>query len=80
MPELYNILFLLHTFKASLFVNPLQNVQEMKKRNIVHAHQQAKIYHHHYRPSLNIFRLLKSVLAIFITGSSPSATTYPRRK
>jgi hypothetical protein len=80
MPELYKILLLLYTFKDSLFVNPLQNAQQMKKRHIIHAHQQAKIYHNHYKPSLNIFRLLKSVLSIFITGSSPSATTYARRK
>ena len=52
----------------------------MKKRRIVHAHQQAKIYHHYYKPSLNFFHLLKSVLSIFISGSSPAATPYNRRK
>ncbi|MES1218175.1 MAG: hypothetical protein ABUT20_21900 [Bacteroidota bacterium] len=52
----------------------------MKNRNIVHAHEQAKIYHNYYKPSLNIFRLLKSVLAVFITGSSSAATTIHRRK
>jgi hypothetical protein len=52
----------------------------MKNRNLVYSHEQAKIYRHHYKPSLNIFRLVKSVLAIFITGSSPAAHTFPRRK
>jgi hypothetical protein len=52
----------------------------MKNRNIVHAHEEAKIYHSYYKPSLNIFRLIKSVLCIFISGSSPAANTFSRRK
>ena len=52
----------------------------MKNRNIVHAHEQAKIYHNYYKPSLNIFRLLKSVLCVFISGSSPAASVHARRK
>jgi hypothetical protein len=52
----------------------------MKNRNIVHAHEQAKIYHAYYKPSLSIVRLLKSVLSVFISGSSPAATTFARRK
>ena len=52
----------------------------MKNRNIVHAHEEAKIYHHYYKPSLNIFRFLKSVLSVFISGSSPAAGTFYRRK
>jgi hypothetical protein len=52
----------------------------MKNRNIAYAHEQAKIYHSYYKPSLNIFRLLKSILSIFISGSSPAAHAHPRRK
>lgn len=52
----------------------------MKNRNIVHAHEQAKIYRHYYKPSLNIFRLLKSVLCVFISGSSSAASSFYRRK
>lgn len=52
----------------------------MKHKHIVHAHEQAKIYHQYYRPSLNIFRLLKSVLSVFISGSSHAAGSYSRRK
>ena len=52
----------------------------MKNRNIAHAYQHAKIYRHHYKPSLNIFRLLKSVLGIIISGSSPAAGAITRKK
>lgn len=52
----------------------------MKNRGIAHAHEAAKIYHRYYKPSLNIFRLMKSVLAVFISGSSTSASALVRRK
>ena len=52
----------------------------MKNKHIVHAHEEAKIYHDYYRPSFNILRLLKSVLCVFISGSSPAAGHAARRK
>ncbi|HMU45062.1 MAG TPA: hypothetical protein PKC72_01780 [Chitinophagaceae bacterium] len=52
----------------------------MKNRNLVHLHESARIYRHYYKPSFNIFRLLKSVLSVFISGSSPAAGVYQRRK
>ena len=52
----------------------------MKNRNLVHAHESAKIYRHYYKPSFNIFRLLKGVLSVLITGSSAAASSYARRK
>ncbi|MBS1622370.1 MAG: hypothetical protein JST10_00580 [Bacteroidetes bacterium] len=52
----------------------------MKRKYIVHANEQARMYHQYYKPSLNVFRLLKSVLAIFLSGSSPVAGGYSRRK
>ncbi|MBK5271420.1 MAG: hypothetical protein JJE22_10440 [Bacteroidia bacterium] len=52
----------------------------MKNKNLVHSHEEAKIYRHYYKPSLNIFRLLKSVLSVFISGSSPAAGSFYRRK
>jgi hypothetical protein len=52
----------------------------MKNKNIAHVHEHAKMYRHYYKPSLNIFRLLKSVLLIFITGSSPAAGSLSRKK
>ncbi|HWC53659.1 MAG TPA: hypothetical protein VG676_08760 [Chitinophagaceae bacterium] len=52
----------------------------MKHKHIVHAHEQAKIYHQYYKPSLNVFRLFKSVLAVFISGSSHAAGSFSRRK
>ena len=52
----------------------------MKNKKIVYMHEQPKIYHAYYKPSLNIFRLLKSVLSVFISGSSPAGSAYARRK
>ncbi len=52
----------------------------MKNKHIVHSHEEAKIYHSYYKPSLNIFRFLKSVLCVFISGSSPAAGAVSRRK
>jgi len=51
----------------------------MKNKHIIHAHEEAKIYHNYYRPSFNIVRLLKSVLSVFISGSSAAAGTVRRR-
>jgi hypothetical protein len=52
----------------------------MKNKHVIHAHEEAKIYHNYYKPSFNIFRLLKSVLAVFISGQSPVAGNVVRRK
>jgi hypothetical protein len=49
-------------------------------KHIVHAHEEAKIYHNYYKPSLNVLRLLKSVLSVFISGSSPAAGTIRRKR
>ena len=38
------------------------------------SHEAAKIYHHYYKPSFNIFRLLKSVLSVFIHGSAAASS------
>jgi hypothetical protein len=51
----------------------------MKNKNIVHSFEEAKIYHSYYKPSLNFFRLFKSILSVFISGSSPAAGSYRRR-
>jgi hypothetical protein len=52
----------------------------MKNKNITHSHEEAKIYRSYYKPSLNIFRLLKSVLSVVVSGSSPAAAASFRRK
>lgn len=53
----------------------------MKNNHIAHAHEEAKIYQRYYRPSFNMVRMLRSVLSVLLTGSSPAATsTYIRRK
>ncbi|MBK7561468.1 MAG: hypothetical protein IPI68_08075 [Chitinophagaceae bacterium] len=51
----------------------------MKKRTLTHHHESAKIYRHYYRPSFNFIRLLKSVLIVFISGSSAAAGTYHKK-
>jgi len=56
------------------------NKPNMKNRNISHTHEEAKIYQNYYKPSFNVFRLLKSVLSIFISGSSPAAHGYNYNK
>jgi hypothetical protein len=58
----------------------LQKIQIMRNKHIAHAHEEAKIYHSYYKPSFNIFRLIKSVLCVFISGSSPAAGHVIRRK
>jgi hypothetical protein len=52
----------------------------MKNKSIVHTHEEARIYRHHYKPSLNIFRFLRSVLCVFISGSSPAAQGYDHNR
>jgi hypothetical protein len=52
----------------------------MKNSHLVHSHESARIYRHYYKSSFNILRLLKSVLSIMISGSSPVATPHRRRK
>ena len=52
----------------------------MKKKTLTHHYESAKIYRHYYKPSLNFIRLLKSVLSVFISGSSAAASTYRSRK
>ena len=52
----------------------------MKNRHIVHAREEARIYQRYYKPSLNFLLLFKSIISIFISGSSPAANSYVRRK
>ena len=52
----------------------------MKNMNIIHSHEEAKIYRSYYKPSFNVLFLVKSVLAVFISGSSPAAGNFARRK
>ena len=53
----------------------------MKNRNLTHHHEAAKIYRHYYKSSVNPLRLIKSVLAVFITGNGATANaTYKRKR
>ncbi len=51
----------------------------MKNRKLTYHHQAAKIYQHQYKPSYNIFRILKSFLAVFVHGSSAATTVSHHR-
>jgi hypothetical protein len=51
----------------------------MKNKSIVHSHEEAKIYRGYYKPSFNILFLLKSVLSVVISGSSPAAGSFRRK-
>ena len=46
----------------------------MKNKDLVHYHESARIYRNYYKPSFNVVRLLKSVLAVFISGANPVAS------
>lgn len=48
----------------------------MKNRKFIHTHEEARIYRKNYRPSLNVFRFLKSILCVVLSGSSASAHGY----
>ena len=48
----------------------------MKNRNIVHAHEEVEIYRAYYRPSINLWRFTKSILAVLVFGSSTVARSY----
>lgn len=48
----------------------------MKNRNIIHAHEEVKIYGDYYKPSLNVLRFAKSILSVFINGSSVGSHNY----
>ena len=52
----------------------------MKNRDIELAHQQAKIYEEHYRPSLNLIRSFKTIFGVLLFGSSTVVHSYRRRK
>ena len=51
----------------------------MKNKNLVHYHESARIYRNYYKPSFNIIRLLKSVLAVFISGAHPATSDNYRK-
>jgi hypothetical protein len=52
----------------------------MKNKGIAHAHEAARIYQQYYKPSLNPLRLMRSVIAVFISGSGPASTVSPYRR
>lgn len=53
----------------------------MKNRKMRYHNQAIRIYRSHYRPSYNVFRLFKTVLAVFIHGSSaPAGAVIQRHK
>lgn len=52
----------------------------MKNKNLVHHHEAAKIYRNNYKSSINFIRLMKSVLAVIITGNGQTADNSYRRK
>lgn len=43
----------------------------MKKNNMYYDTQKAKIFKDEYRPSPNIFRFVKTLMTVVISGRSP---------
>jgi len=52
----------------------------MKNKGISKMHESARIYRNHYKPSLNILLLVKSVLSVLISGNSPVEYNNKRRR
>jgi len=52
----------------------------MKNNIIAHGYESARIYRNNYKPSLNVIRLLKSVLGVLISGQGLAANRYQRIK
>lgn len=69
-----------YTFIPHFTLTLIQTILNMKNKKIARANEAAKIYRHYYKPSLNIFRLLKSVLSVFITGTSLAGENNSERK
>ena len=69
-----------YTFKHKISLSYYSKRPNMKNRNISHTHEEAKIYQQYYKPSFNVLRLIKSVLSVFISGSSPAAHGYNYNK
>lgn len=69
----------MHTLETVFSLTKELNKSNMKNKNIVHSHEEARIYRSYYKPSFNLLRLVKCVLAVFISGSSPAAGTVRRK-
>lgn len=53
----------------------------MKNKKIIHQLEAARIYRSNYKSSINLIRLVKSVLAVLITGNGLTAShSYRKRK
>lgn len=51
----------------------------MKPRSIRYHVQSARIYRHHYKPSYNILRLLRSVVSVLLHGSATAGSVVQSR-
>ena len=52
----------------------------MKNKDIIYAKQSAKIYSHNYKPTTNVWQVMKSILGAMVYGSSipTDYTSYKR--
>jgi hypothetical protein len=48
----------------------------MKNRSITYGKQQAQIYEAYYKPSFNMMRFTKSILAVILYGQGAAAPSY----
>jgi hypothetical protein len=46
------------------------------KQRLTHYREEVSIYREHYKPSFNVFRVFKSILGVFISGSGSVAHSY----
>ena len=52
----------------------------MRNSQVARHYEAARIYKQYYRHSVNPLRLIKSVLAVLLTGNAPAARHYHRKK
>ena len=48
----------------------------MKRDNMYFDTQRSKLYKDTYRPSSNIYRFFKSIMAVIVEGHAPSGSYY----
>lgn len=48
----------------------------MKNKRIEHSHREVTIYKDYYKPSFNLFRFFRSIMGVFLFGSTSVAHHY----
>lgn len=52
----------------------------MKNKDIVHAKQAARMYSRAYKPSINVWQFMKSIIGALVYGTSTPADYAPYKR